>query len=94
MLFKFLPILITASSFFIATALHWAYKKSFLLPCFLAAFASSVVAFLVFKFLMFAEQTEPVSIHWSAVGFAFSSGFLLALLVGYLMKYAPNLLSK
>jgi len=97
MLLKFLPILITAASFLIAAVLHWYYKTSFLLPSFLAAIASSIVAFLGFRFLsigMLANKTNQQSFPWDAIGFAFSSGFILALLVGYLMKYAPKLFDK
>ncbi len=97
MLLKFLPILITAASFLLAAVLHWYYKTSFLLPSFLAATASSIVAFLSFRFLpigILASKTKEQGVPWDAIGFAFSSGFILALLVGYLMKYAPKLFDK
>jgi hypothetical protein len=31
---------------------------------------------------------------WNAIGFAFASGFVLALLIGYLMKLAPAIFNK
>lgn len=97
MLIKFLPILITGASFFIAIALHWAYKTSFLLPSFLAAACSSVVSFVCFSFLPLpqnADQSASTLVPWNAMGFAFASGFVLAMLIGYFMKYAPNLFGK
>ena len=97
MLLKYLPILITSASFFIAITLHWAYKTSFFLPSFLSALASAVVSFICFKLIPITEasdQSMTAQIPWNAIGFAFSSGFILALLIGYLMKYAPTLFGK
>jgi len=94
MLVKLLPVLITAASFFIAAMLHWVYKSSFMLPSFLAAFTTSTVVFLCFKLLplpFLSSQVNPDKVPWNVIGFAFSSGFVLAILIGYLMKYAPNL---
>ena len=97
MLLKYLPIFITGSSFFIAIALHWIYKKSLFLPSFLAALCTGVVSFICFKLMPIAGNSGEsigVQISWNAIGFAFSSGFVLALLIGYLMKYAPNIFGK
>ncbi len=97
MMIEYLPIFITGASFSIAIALHWAYKKSFFWPSFLAAVCSGVVSFVCFKLIPVATVTDQAviaKVPWSAIGFAFSSGFVLALLVGYLMKYAPNLFGK
>ena len=94
MLAKYLPVLMTAASFFIAIALHWFYKASFLLPSFLAALGSSVLVFLCLRLLPLpfsAAQLEPDGIPWNVIGFSFVSSFVLAILIGYLMKYSPSL---
>jgi len=49
---------------------------------------------LCFKLLplpFLSSQVNPDKVPWNVIGFAFSSGFVLAILIGYLMKYAPNL---
>lgn len=97
MLVKFLPLLITGTSIAAAIALHWLYKKSFWLPSFLAASSSAVVSFILFKMLPKQELLMPVGVvqlAWNTIGFAFVSGFTVALLVGYLMKVVPLLFGK
>jgi hypothetical protein len=97
MLVKYLPILITGASFFIAIACHWAYKRLFVLPSLLAAICTGLVAFSCFSLVRLPTQGSlGVSTHapWNAMVFALVSGLVLAMLVGYLMKYAPNVLGK
>jgi len=97
MLLKYLPVLITGASFFIAIGLHYFYKKSYFLPSFIAATATAVLSFFCFSLLPesgLENKLNPSSIPWNVIGFGFGSGFILALLVGYLMKYAPNLFGK
>jgi len=97
MLVKYLPILITGASFFIAIAIHWVYKKSLLFPSLIAALCTAVVSAIGFKFITLpgaATTSSGKNLPLDAVVFAFGSGFVLAVLVGYLMKYAPNFLGK
>jgi len=93
MLIKYIPIIITGASLFFAIGLHWLYKTSFLLPSLLAAISTSAVSLVGFRFIT-ASDTSVSEMPWNAIGFAFGSGFVLALLIGYLMKYAPNLFTK
>jgi hypothetical protein len=97
MLIKYAPIIITGASFFIAIGLHWMYKTSFLLPSFLAAICTSAVSFACFRLISAAKVGDlenQTAMPWNAIGFAFASGFVMALLVGYLMKYAPTIFTK
>ena len=97
MLVKYLPILITGASFFIAIAFHWVYKSSFLLPSLLAALCTSAVSFACFTLIPLpglVDQANANPVPWNAMGFALGSGFVLALLIGYLMKYAPSFFDK
>jgi len=91
MLAKSLPLIITAVAIFLAIALHWFDKKRFLLPCALSALGSSVVAGVGFYFLASEQQ---VAFPWSGLRFAFISSFVVALLIGYLMKHLPDFFSK
>jgi hypothetical protein len=93
MLIKYAPIIITGASLFVAIGLHWMYKTSFLLPSFLAAICTSAVSLVCFR-LIAGSDPSATQMPWNAIGFAFGSGFVLALLIGYLMKYAPNLFTK
>ncbi|MFT6033002.1 MAG: H+/Cl- antiporter ClcA [Arenicella sp.] len=97
MLIKYAPLIITGASFFIAIGLHWVYKTSFILPSFLAAICTSAVSFLCFRLIRAADVhplTNDSLVPWNAIGFAFGSGFVLAMLVGYLIKQAPTLFTK
>ena len=97
MLIKALPILITGASFFIAVAFHLLFKFSLLLPSLLAAICTSVIAFLCFKLISnpeLVDRSGQMTFDWITLVFSFGSGFVLAILVGYLMKLAPDLFEK
>lgn len=91
MLAKSLPLIITAVAIFLSIALHWFDQKRFLLPCALSALGSSLVAGVGF-YLLASEQ--QIVFPWSGLRFAFISSFVVALLIGYLMKYLPDFFSK
>ena len=94
MLIKCLPLAITALSVLLAIVFHYKDKQRFLLPCALAALGTSVFAYLAFYVVLDASQTEENGFPWSGVRFAFLSGFVLAMFVGYLMKYVPKFFLK
>jgi hypothetical protein len=96
MLIKYAPIIITGASLFIAIGLHWMYK-TVLLPSFFAAICTSAVSFLCFRLIAASNISDAEGVTqmpWNAIGFAFASGFVLALLIGYLMKLAPAIFNK
>ena len=91
MLAKSLPLIITAVAIFLAIGLHWVDKKRFLLPCALSAIGASLIAAVGFYFLASEQEIE---FPWRGLRFAFLSSFVVALLIGYIMKYMPDLFSK
>jgi hypothetical protein len=96
MLIEYAPIIITGASLFIAIGLHCMYK-TILLPSFLAAICTSAVSFVCFRLIAVptVSDTEGAAqMPWNAIVFAFGSGFVLALLIGYLMKLAPTIFNK
>jgi len=86
--------LITAIAIFAAIFTHWYWPKRFWLPCSWAAILSSATAAILFKFVPRAingELLHEIPTILPIVGFAAVSSFVLAMLVGYLMKFAPSL---
>jgi len=95
MLIKYLPLAITALSVLLAIVFHHKDKKRFLLPCAFAAIGTSVFAYLAFYFLLTEPQATTEDVFpWNGVRFAFLSGFVVAMFVGYLMKHVPTFFLK
>ncbi len=89
--------LITGIAIFAAIFLHWKWPKRYWQPSFLTAVITSVAAYGLLTFvprMVNGELIHSVSYMPQTVGFAFVSSFVLAMLVGYLMKFAPTLFGK
>ena len=91
---EYTPHLITSVAIFSAILCHWTWPKRFWKPSLLSAALSSVAAYVLFVFVPRKNEDNLVqefSYLSEAIGFAFISGFVVAMLVGYLMKFAPSL---
>ena len=93
LLAQYTPQLITGVAVFVAIFTHYWLPKKFWQPCFIAAIVSTLVGFL---FLFYAPISLPVNVdsrYQLAVKmsyFTLGSSFVLALLIGYLMKLMPK----
>jgi len=86
--------LITAIAIFAAIFTHWYWPKRFWLPCTLTAVLSTATAMILFSFvprMINGELTRGIPHPVETIGFAIMSSFVLAMLVGYLLKFAPSL---
>ena len=91
---QYTPHLITGVAIFSAILCHWAWPKRFWKPSLFCAAIASITAYLLFAFV--PRQVDGNLLHEfpnlsEAIGFAFVSSFVVAVLIGYLMKFAPSL---
>jgi len=94
-LLKYMPHLITGAAVFSAIFTHYFIKKPFWQPCFIAAFISTGIAYVLVRTLPVNVELSNISQSTLALKtsyFAFGSSFVIAILIGYLMKLMPKIL--
>lgn len=93
LLTQYMPQLVTSVAIFAAILTHYYLPRKFWQPCFIAAIISAIGGFCILVSWPIELPSDGVSQYQLAVKmsyFNFGSSFVLAILIGYLMKLMPK----
>ena len=91
---QYMPQVITGMAILVAILSHYWLQKKFWQPCFIAALLSTFIGFcfiLVWPIQLPANVDSHYELAVNMSYFTLAFSFVLALLIGYVMKLMPKL---
>lgn len=96
---EYTPHILTGASLFFSIFIHWKMHKTYWKPSFISGASTALFALFLIFFLQenYLNMNSAISSpsDWGVAGFAvagfgFSYGFIIAVLIGYVIKVSPS----